>query len=290
MTWSRDTITSNGTSPTSASSIIYYDNSSFMSGAGTKVRVENNNLDKRIISPKAYFSLIKSKLQISDKVILKRKLTKLSRIVSQLELDGQQIAFENFAAILAGVVKELEAQAAGYERYVESNTINLFKKVQGLSKVVYFKPFEDFPRVIPAEVSTALKKAKDLGIFDRYWVLYLDYTHEKLTTNKEKIREKDPILFGQFSFMRNKFFYITDWIDERCDLTLEKFIDILELEADIQPMHRSKEPTKAYLDSIVDTVRIQQARLDSTTSRNYKQLMAEEEENKTAKKPWWKFW
>ena len=50
-------------------------------------------------------------------------------------------------------------------------------------------------------------------------------------TKEEIERMKDPILFGVFKGSR-RLFYITDWIDEYCDLTLDdvtKVVPIFEL-------------------------------------------------------------
>ena len=48
-------------------------------------------------------------------------------------------------------------------------------------------------------------------------------------TAKEIEKAKDPILFGVIK-ESNKLFYVGDWIDEHCDLTLEKFLEVMEME------------------------------------------------------------
>jgi hypothetical protein len=48
-------------------------------------------------------------------------------------------------------------------------------------------------------------------------------------TKAEVEKAKDPILFGVVKGTRN-LYYIGDWIDEYCDLTLDKFLSVLEME------------------------------------------------------------
>ena len=51
-------------------------------------------------------------------------------------------------------------------------------------------------------------------------------------SGKESKPEKDPIIFGAFIqrgkdvLMSERLYYIADWIDEYCDLTLEKLTQI----------------------------------------------------------------
>ena len=45
-------------------------------------------------------------------------------------------------------------------------------------------------------------------------------------TKAEKLAARDPILFGLLDGSRNLYF-IGDWIDEQCNLTLEKIAELL---------------------------------------------------------------
>lgn len=46
-------------------------------------------------------------------------------------------------------------------------------------------------------------------------------------TQKEKEKAKDPILFGVIQGSR-KLYFIGDWIDDYCDLTLEKMMKTIK--------------------------------------------------------------
>jgi hypothetical protein len=59
--------------------------------------------------------------------------------------------------------------------------------------------------------------------------VFTDYTgKEERKIEKEK-RDKDPILFGSFQskdsyIVIDRFYYLGDWEDDYCDLTLEKMV------------------------------------------------------------------
>jgi hypothetical protein len=103
----------------------------------------------------------------------------------------------------------------------------------------------DFPRAIPSDVIAKFEAAEELQVFDQYVILHykpeeerpkVTHTKEsakkarKVEKAKEIARKKDPILFGLIRGSRN-LYYIADWIDEKCDLTLEKMMAELGQEA-----------------------------------------------------------
>ncbi|EQL11139.1 Uncharacterised protein [Clostridioides difficile] len=62
------------------------------------------------------------------------------------------------------------------------------------------------------------------------YVLFTDYTGKITKEISKERRDKDPILFGVFSDEKSRaivdrFYYLGDWEDEYCDLTLEKMIN-----------------------------------------------------------------
>jgi hypothetical protein len=79
-------------------------------------------------------------------------------------------------------------------------------------------------------VVEAKKEADKLKVFDNYAVLYFSpkgKKEEEILTKEEKKRAADPILFGVIN-NSNKLYYIADWVDEYCDLTLDKLLDKID--------------------------------------------------------------
>ena len=69
-------------------------------------------------------------------------------------------------------------------------------------------------------------------VFDNYVVMHYDpQGKHKEETRKEEAKRKDPILFGLIAGSR-KLYYIADWVDEYCNLTLEKFVETLGTDKD----------------------------------------------------------
>jgi len=265
---------------------------------------------RKRIGPRLYFSYVKSKLNKSQVKKLKARLSKLQALVKDAEEMGQKALYEEFSRMLMATIRESEAVACGYDVYVMHKDITKFQghvseNDKSYDNPVFFKKLEEFPRAIPAKVQKVIKSVKEKGIFDELWILYLDYSGEKIKTNKEKIREKDPILFGKFSYDNEKYYFITDWIDEYCDLTLSKFVEELKSKDEDYNFGRVEEITPEYIEKIKQEVKDRAERLANTKPANFRELMAQEDrvseqpqapqqeaapEPAPKKKPWYKFW
>lgn len=85
----------------------------------------------------------------------------------------------------------------------------------------------EYDRNIPKEAIDRFNEAEEIKAFDNYIILhYTSKKEEKSESKKHKEADKkrDPIMFGLIKGSR-KLYYICDWIDEYCDLTLESLID-----------------------------------------------------------------
>ena len=70
-------------------------------------------------------------------------------------------------------------------------------------------------------------------IFDEIYIVFTDYTLEETKKVAKERRDKDPIVFGAFKndgsdttkpYVEDRLFFIADWVEELCDLTLEEII------------------------------------------------------------------
>jgi len=140
---------------------------------------------------------------------------------------GQVALAEKLKDQLGAILNECALKEGGVKKYVtEKQVIDFYKKV-GMPANLKMNFIKNFTRVIPSDVIALKKKADDLNIFDNYVILHYDpLGNGSDSTKAEKEIEKDPILFG---VMQNstKLYFIADWIDEYCDLTLEKMLDTL---------------------------------------------------------------
>lgn len=145
---------------------------------------------------------------------------------------GQTALAEQLSAQIFNNKYESLLQAEGFHYKIsEEQLVSFVKKTEKGVRLDYIK---NFTRNIPDEVYEKKTKADSVFVFDNYCVLYYDpdLKSYKLTKEEEeRIRRKksDPILFGMINGSHN-LYYIADWIDEYCDLTLEEFIKVSGLD------------------------------------------------------------
>jgi len=139
------------------------------------------------------------------------------------------------------LVRQLEAErnvdtiesvllAKGMKRYISE--AQLLKFAKGCEKGLCLDWIEHFVRVIPKEVVATKAKCDEAGVFDNYVVLHFD-PDSKATTEEDRKKAKDPILFGIMQGSR-KLYFVGDWVDEYCDLTIQQILDKLGYEEETE--------------------------------------------------------
>lgn len=228
--------------------------------------------------PKIVMKALKSaKLKPAELTELRNRLKKLSKMAIAAQEVGQVGMYETLAKEIACIVKEQEAAAIGHGLRIERTTVQKFVN-KTRDRVIKFEKLENFPRTIPKRVRDKIADVRSKGVFDEFWVVYVDYSEEsKLPTTKDKIKEKDPILFGAFSVNAVYLHYITDWVDKYCDLTMSKLVEALQEDDPEYELSMVPEPTPEYLAQVVEGVERNLAELDSTKASNYLAKMLEQE-------------
>lgn len=235
------------------------------------------------INPKLYFTYVKNRLKENTVKALEPKVKRLKALAEEAMECEQTAVKEELLKFMVISIREMECIEAGYGKYVTRDDIEKFiKNVKG--KTISFDELSKFPRVLPKDVRDILKEVQFTKIFDEFHILHNNPTNSTVKTNKEKIIEKDPILFGRFSYDPERFFYITDWEDEYCDLTLEKFTEVLKgkVKKGWEPQ-QLEAVTKREMEFFKKDVMGRHERLKKTNPRNYIDLARQED-----KKPWWK--
>lgn len=115
------------------------------------------------------------------------------------------------------------------KRISEKQLVDFVKKTEKGVSLCYVG---NFGRPIPNDVIEKKVLADQLHVFDNYCILHYDPEKKsyKMTAEereKERIKKNDPILFGVLRGSRD-LYYIADWVDDKCDLTLDKFIKTLD--------------------------------------------------------------
>lgn len=235
------------------------------------------------LSPSIYIKHIKGKFTKVEKQRLDARLKKLKKLIPYAKDMGQFALYEELSVHLAVILKEIQAEALGVTQYCDLKDVEKFRSlVKG--KVIKFDDFEKFPRVIPKKVQSKLKKIRSTGVFSGFKILYIDYEGKELKTTSQKMAEKDPILFGEIALAPGRLYCIADWIDEYCDLTLERFIEKLRTddpEFEMDQIELSESQFKGIVDDIVE----KNAKLETTNRENWR-LQVREEERKKFQSSW----
>lgn len=116
-----------------------------------------------------------------------------------------------------------------YNVVTEEQIVNFYKKSEKGINLCYIK---NYVNIIPAEICKKIEETNKLEIFDNYVILHYDPTkksyQQTIQERKEDVQKRrDPILFGVIKGS-NKLYYITDWVDDYCDLTLDKFAEVIQ--------------------------------------------------------------
>ena len=139
---------------------------------------------------------------------------------------GQTALCEKLLAMV--IINKLESILLSYgygKKITEQQVVDFVKKTDKGVDLCYIK---NFSRPIPSSVIEKKVELDNLHIFDNYCILYYDPSGKSYKKTQEELEEErrkksDPILFGMMRGSRN-LYYVADWVDEYCDLTLEKFI------------------------------------------------------------------
>lgn len=124
-----------------------------------------------------------------------------------------------------------------YYIVTEEQMVSFVKQCERGIKLDYIK---NFTRPLPQEVVSKIERVNQLEVFDNYVVLYYDPEGKIYKeTAQEEAKRRDPIVFGVIAGS-TKLYYIADWVDEYCDLTLEKFIDAIGVKKEELHMDYSK--------------------------------------------------
>lgn len=130
---------------------------------------------------------------------------------SQIDSICQKLLIHFYESVLA---------VHGYNRYISFSNLEQLKN-EG-KRVIDIDYIANFNRVIPNEVVEKKLNCDDLHVFDNYCVMYYDPTGQ--TYSRTATAKRDPILFGVINHSE-RLYYIADWEDELCDLTLDRIAE-----------------------------------------------------------------
>lgn len=189
-----------------------------------------NTYEDRELSPQEYFNKIKSlKKNITDKE-LDDIYENCLELANKYCLTGQVRALRKILFCMECIEKEKKIIDMGINTFIYRDDIDFYMDnitSKNKQKPIKLIELERYEREIPDKIVEVIEKTKD--IFDQMYIVYTDYTQKAEKVIKAEKKQKDPILFGTFQSREKKvcidrFYYLGDWVDEYCDLTLDKMI------------------------------------------------------------------
>ena len=177
-----------------------------------------------------FFRNIKQAVKILD--IEESSITFYANAIDDALNNGQEALKEILRSKKEGILAELNLLKADVTKYVsEEDVIEFYHRSKLPEKILKLTWVKNYIRVIPEDVMRIKREFDSKEVFDNYVILHFDKNDSSTEmTEKEKEKAKDPILFGVVKGSR-KLYYVADWIDEYCDLTLEKMLETLEIES-----------------------------------------------------------
>lgn len=185
------------------------------------------------LEPTEYFEQLKSMLSEVQLSELESQIEALTDQIIMAKKLGQKNMLHRLSFVYQTILREKLLLVNGLQTYVyKEDIVKYIENVKPKNSVKIIE-LERFPRVIPEENAAEILKYKDL--FDEVCIVFTDFTDDSHISEVDKAtinRNRDPIAFGYFrntaaNLRHDRFYFITDWEDEYCDLTLTKLVEEL---------------------------------------------------------------
>ena len=207
----------------SEDSAITYIGSGNLYEGGIKIHKDHGK-----IAPELYFTYIKKKFNILERMKLDARIKKIEAAFDEAVEAGQSFLADKILHEYSREIRESIILAKGISRYIEREDLIKYKhkiKEGHISDTL----LKDYTRIIPKPILEKVKSLKD--IFDGFVIYhYYEEAIEKKVEKKQKITEtekaklRDPIIFGIIR-ETNRLYFVDDWEDEFCDLTFDDIVD-----------------------------------------------------------------
>lgn len=242
------------------------------------------------MDPEDYFKNLKDKKQETTDEFLQSLYTNTETLIKKAFALGQKVAVRKLMFTAEVIEKEKKLFDLGFKTFLYRDDIEYYidKVAKSVIKIIELK---NYTRVIPDEVAEQVIKLKEENIFDEYFIVFTDYTNESAREVKKEDIRKDPILFGVFlkddknvrgRLLHDRFYYIADWEDEYCDLTLSKLVsEMAEKGKNIErtvsdTVNASVEDIKDYMNKLDKDFKVKSSKEKKSFLQNIKTFLTTE--------------
>ena len=176
-----------------------------------------------------FFTLVKASSKESAALYKDRVSKYLTALHNATNIGQTALQEELIRGLITNRYESVLYAEGCYYAVTEEQVAKFASQCEKGLKLSYLK---NFSRPIPQDVIDKVAKMNELEVFDNYVILYYDPEGTVYKeTAYEEAKRRDPIIFGVIAGSK-KLYYVADWIDEYCDLTLDAFVDALGIEKD----------------------------------------------------------
>lgn len=195
-----------------------------------------------------YFDQVKKAKQKMTHKELKTMAENAVKLMQRFIVTKQTVAAQRLAFNVKNLEKERKLLDMGFNTYLWKDNVDEYVKNIAPTEVK-ITDLSNYTRVVPDEIIKTIEKTQDL--FTNYFVVFTDYTGREERRIETQQRNKDPILLGAFIEHDDKYgnhnvgerlYYLGDWTDDYCDLTLDKLVAQYEEATGYSPVHEIKIP------------------------------------------------
>ena len=211
-----------------------------------KKEVVVDEVEEQPMDALKFFSLVKASSKESAAVYKDRVSKYLTALHNATNIGQTALQEELIRGLITNRYESVLYAEGCYYAVTEQQVARFASECEKGLKLSYLK---NFSRPIPQEVIDKIAKMNELEVFDNYVILYYDPEGAVYKeTAYEEAKRRDPIIFGVIAGSK-KLYYVADWIDEYCDLTLDAFVDSLgiekeDLRLDAEEIKKGKEQEK----------------------------------------------
>lgn len=208
-----------------------------------KPKKENNKVtETSTITPSQYFDYLKGAKKTITTEALKESYDVFLALAEKYNKLGQKESLKKLTFLADTLIKEEKLIELGITTYIYKDVIEDY--IENVAdKTVKIIELSRYMREIPDELVETIEKSREL--FDELYVIFTDYTGKEERKVKKEKRDKDPILFGVFknnTSVADRFYFLGDWVDEYCDLTLDKMVEQYKAKKEVSPTHTVELP------------------------------------------------
>lgn len=207
------------------------DKNEMVAADATMVEIDGKLYPENEINPSIYFDHVKglkNELNTEEQNLI---IDNALKMMNKCKVTKQTYMAKELAHQAELALRELHAAKKGFNIFVNRKDIEKYiDNVEG--KAIKLIELDKYIREIPDEYIDKISEASD--IFDKLYICFTDYTDKVAKKVAKERRAKDPIVFGAFLdideesntkiYVENRLFFICDWVEDKCDLTLEELI------------------------------------------------------------------